>query len=173
VGKKPKEMRWLTICLTCEHTEKSTKTYPYWEACASLFVVVDIFTNHDGLRLSGFEEHCSSTAMGLVVLIAYGLQQFFKVPPPGHMVDLDALAILAKSFSFSEVRKRTLQSRLCSVLCDTTSDQGTLLNCWDIIMPWGPMTLYVTFDPTADDTLRISIPKVVRNALHNHKAHFY
>jgi hypothetical protein len=35
------------------------------------------------------------------------------------------------------------------------------------------MSLYVTFAPPMDDTLRTSLPKEVRNALRNHKALFY
>jgi hypothetical protein len=88
-------------------------------------------------------------------------------------VDLEAPADLAESFSFNEVRKCTLQSRFCSVLCDTTSDQDTLLNCGGVIVPWGSFTLYVTFAPTMDDTLRTSLPKNISIALRSHKATFY
>jgi hypothetical protein len=42
------------------------------------------------------------------VLIACGLQHFLQTPPPDHTVDLEALSDLAVSFSFSEVRKRSL-----------------------------------------------------------------
>ena len=99
------------------------------EACASLYVAVNILTHHDGIRHSGLEGRSSTTARGLCVLIACTLQQFLQNPPPDHTVDTEALSNFVDSFSFSEVRKRTLQSRFCSVLCDTTSDQDTLLNC--------------------------------------------
>ncbi len=88
-------------------------------------------------------------------------------------MDLEALTDLAESFSFGEVRKRTLQSRFCSVLCGTTSDQDTLLNCGGVIVPWGSFTLYVTCAPTMDSTLRTSLPKEVRIALRSRKATFY
>jgi hypothetical protein len=80
---------------------------------------------------------------------------------------------LAKRFSFNEVRKRTLQSRFCFVLCETTSDQDTLLNNGGVVVPWGTFTLYVTFAPTMDDALRTSLQKEIRIALRSHKATFY
>ena len=58
-------------------------------------------------------------------------------------------------------------------MCDTTSDQDTLLTCGDSIMPWGPMTLYVTSAHTMDAMLRTSLPREVRIALRTHKALFY
>ena len=94
-----------------------------------MYVAVDILTHHDGFRRSGFQDQTSSASRGLLVLIAYMLQQLLQNPPPVNHVDIDALADIAKSFSFSEIRKRTMQSRFCAVLCDTTNDQDTLLNC--------------------------------------------
>ncbi len=35
------------------------------------------------------------------------------------------------------------------------------------------MTLYLTFDPTADGTIRTSLPKEIRLALWSYKALFY
>ncbi len=35
------------------------------------------------------------------------------------------------------------------------------------------MTLFLTFSPTADDTIRTSLPKEIRLALRIHKAMFY
>ena len=37
----------------------------------------------------------------------------------------------------------------------------------------GHMLLYVTFSPTADDTIRTSLPKEIRLALRSHKSLFY
>ncbi len=64
----------------------------------------------------------------LLILIACKLQQFLQNPPSDHSMDMEAMSDLVDSFSFSEIQKRTLQSRFCVVLCDTTSDQDTLLN---------------------------------------------
>ncbi len=75
-GKKPKEMRWVTTCLTSEPTEETTPKYSDREACASLYVAVYIITRHDGIRHSGFEGHTSTAARGLLVLIACKLQEF-------------------------------------------------------------------------------------------------
>jgi hypothetical protein len=41
---------------------------------------------------------------------------------------------LAEIFSFNETRKRTLQTRFYSVLCDTVSDKDTMFNCGGIIL---------------------------------------
>jgi hypothetical protein len=54
-GKKPKEYRWVTTCLTSDPTEDTSPRYTEWEACASLYVAVDILTHHDNIRRSGLE----------------------------------------------------------------------------------------------------------------------
>ena len=172
-GKKPKKMRWIFTCLTSQPTEETTPKYSDREACASLHVAVDILTHHDGIRHSGFEGYTSTTARALLVLIAYKLQHVLHNPPSDRTVDMGALSDLADNISFSEIRKRTLQSRFCAVLCDTTSDQDTLLNCGGIVLPIGHMFLYVTFAPSMIATLHNSLSKEVRIALRSHKALFY
>ncbi len=72
-GKQANELRWVTTCLTSEPTEDSAPKYANWEACASLFVVIDILTHTDGIRHSGFEGEPEVTAMGLLVLVACAL----------------------------------------------------------------------------------------------------
>jgi hypothetical protein len=171
-GKKPKEMRWVTTCLTSDPTEDTTPKYSDWEACASLYVAVDILTHHDGVRHSGFEGQ-SPTTRGLLVIIACRLQQLLQNPPPETELDMEDLATLADSFSFNEIKKRSLQSRFCSNLCATTNDQDTLLNCGGIVVPFGHMSLFVIFALSMDDTMRTSLPKEVRIALRSHKALFY
>ena len=136
--------------------EETTSKYSDWEACASLYVAVGILTHHDGIRHSGLEGRSSTTARGLLVLIACKLQPFLQSSPPNHTVDMDALSDLADSFSFSEIRKRTH-----SVLCDTTSDQDTKLNYGGQVLPIGHMSLYVSFAPSMNDTLRTSLPRKV------------
>jgi len=88
-------------------------------------------------------------------------------------MDMGLLADIAESFSFSEIRKRTLQSRFCSVLCDTTSDHDTLLNNGGLVIPMGGISLYVSFSMTMDDTIRTSLSRELRIALHSHKDLFY
>ena len=107
-GKKPKELRWVTTCLTSDPTDDTTPRYSEWEACASLYVAVGILTHHDGIRHSGLEGQSSITAKGLLVLIAYKLQQFLQNPSPDHEVDMEVRSDLDDGFSFSEIRKRTL-----------------------------------------------------------------
>jgi len=85
----------------------------------------------------------------------------------------DNIEDLAESLSFSSVRKRFLQTRLCLVLCNIVSDKDTLLNCGGLILPMGQMPLFLTFTPTADDTIRFSLPKEIRLARRSHKALFY
>jgi hypothetical protein len=172
-GKKPKEMRWVTTCLTSEPTKETTPRYSDLEASASLYVAVDTLTRNDGIRYSGFEDHTSATARGLMVLIACILQQFLRNPPPDHTMDMDTLANFTDSFSFSKIRQRTLQSRFCVVLCDTINDQVTLLDCGGIVLPVGQMSLFVTFAPSMNGTLRTSLPKEIRLVLRSHKALFY
>ena len=72
-GKRAKELRWVTTCLTSEPAENSALKYADREACASLFVAIDNFTHVDGIRHSGFEGEPEETARGLLVLVARAL----------------------------------------------------------------------------------------------------
>ncbi len=108
-----------------------------------------------------------------MVIITCRLQQLLQNPPPETDIDTENLATLVDSFSFNEIKKRSLQSRCCSVLCETTSDQDALLNCGGIVVPFGHMSLFVTFAPSMDDTQRTFLPKEVRIALRSHKTLFY
>ena len=85
----------------------------------------------------------------------------------------DNIEDLAESFSFSEFRKRSLQTRFFSVLCDTVSDKDALLNCGGLILPMGQMTLFLTFAPTADDTTRTSLPMEIKLTPRSHKTLSY
>jgi hypothetical protein len=51
--------------------------------------------------------------------------------------------------------------------------QGRTFKLGGLILPFGGMTLFLTFSPTADDTIRTSLPKEIRLALRSHKALFY
>ncbi len=121
-GKKQKEMRWVTTCLISDSTEATTPQYSDWEACASLYVAVDILTHHDSVRNSGLEGQSSTTARGLLVIIDCRLQRLLQNPPPEADLDMENMATLVDIFSFNEIKKRSLQSRVCYVLCETTSD---------------------------------------------------
>ena len=87
--------------------------------------------------------------------------------------DPSTIEELAESFSFGEIQKRTLQNRLCSVLCETVSDTDALFSSRGLILPFGVMTLFLTFSPTADDTILTSLPKEIKLAMRSHKAMFY
>ncbi len=93
------------------------------------------------------------------MIVACRLQQILRNPPDVHEMDMDSLADLAESFSFSEIRKRTLQLRFCFVLCDTTSNQDTLLSSGGLVVPLENFFLYVSFSTTMNDTLRTSLPR--------------
>jgi hypothetical protein len=73
-GKKTQELRWFATRLTSDPTEDSAPRYSDWEACASLFVAIDILTHDDGIRHSSFEGHTIETTRDLLVLVAYALQ---------------------------------------------------------------------------------------------------
>ncbi len=95
-------------CLTSDLTEDTSPKYNDWEACASLYVAVDILTHHDGVRYSGLEGQSSTIARGPIVIVACRLQQILQNPPNVHEMGMESLADLAEIFSFSEIRKRTL-----------------------------------------------------------------
>jgi hypothetical protein len=132
-------------CLTSERTEDSFPKYADWEACASLFVAIDILTNIDGIRHSGFEGEPEETVRGLLILVACALQYMHKKGTTDPNTDSATLEELPKSFSFGEIQKRTLQTRFCSVLCETVNDKDALLSFGGLILPFGSMTLFLTF----------------------------
>ncbi len=88
-------------------------------------------------------------------------------------LDPSTIEDLADAISFYEIRKRSLQTRFCAIMCDCVSDKELLSNCGGIILPMARMTLYLTFAPTADDTIRTSLPKEIRLALKSHENLFY
>ncbi len=88
-------------------------------------------------------------------------------------IDQDTIAYLDDAFSFIEIRKKSLLTKFCTVLCDCVSDWDLLANCGGIVLPMTRMTLYLTFAPSADDTICTSLPKEIRLALKSHKNFFY
>jgi hypothetical protein len=125
-GKRAKELSWVTTCLTSDPTEDSAPKYAEWEACASLFVAIDILTHVDGIRHSGSKGEPEKTARGLLVLVSCALQYMHKKGTTNPNADSSTIEEMAKIFSFSEIQKRTLQTRFCSVLCETVSNKGAL-----------------------------------------------
>jgi hypothetical protein len=83
-----------------------------------MFVAIDIFTHNDDIRHFGFEGETMETAKGLLVLVAYALQFLHMAERADQTLDPSSIEDLAESFSFGKIRKRTLQTRFCSVLCD-------------------------------------------------------
>ena len=172
-GKKAKELRWLTTCLASKPTEDSAPKYADWEACASVFVAIDILTHIDGIRHSGLEGEPEETARGLLVLVACALHNLHKTGTADPNTDPSTIEEPAENLSFSEIQKRSLHTRLFSVLCEIVTDKDALLNFGGMILPFGGMTLFLTFSSTADETIRTSLPEKIKLALRSHKAMFY
>ena len=171
-GRNAKELRRGTTCFTSEPTEDSVPKYADWEACASLFVAIDILTNNGGIHHFEFEGEPAETARGLLVLVPCALQYVHKSGATEHNTYPSTIEDLTDNFSFSEIYKQTMQIRLCYILCKTVSDKDALLNYGGLILPFGEMTLFLIFSPTTDDTSRTSLPKEIRPALRSHKALF-
>jgi len=172
-SKKAKELQCVTTYLASESIENSAPKYTDWEACAFLFVTIDILTHNDEICHSGFEGQSVESDRGLVVMVACALQYLHKTGTTDPNMDPPTIKDLTDNFSFNELLKRTMQTRFCSVLCETISDKDALLNFGGSILPFGGMTLFLTFSPTTDDTIRTSLPKKIRIALRSHKAFFY
>ena len=77
-GKKAKELRWVSPYLTFEPTEDSAPKYTDWEACAPLFVAIDILTRNDSIRHVGFEGQSVETVKGLLFPVTCALQYLHK-----------------------------------------------------------------------------------------------
>ena len=65
-------------------------------------------------------------------------------------------------------------TRFCSVFGENVSDKDALLSSSEgVILPFEGMTLFLSFSPITDDTIRTSLPKKIRLALRSHNALFY
>ena len=91
-------------------------------------MAIDILTHADGIRHSGFEREPEETARGLLVLVACGLHYQHKRADANPNTDFSTIEELVKSFSFSEIQKRTLQTKFCSVMYETVSDKDALFS---------------------------------------------
>jgi hypothetical protein len=138
-----------------------------------LHTSVDILTRGDGICHSRFEGQTLETARGLLVIVACALRILQKTGLGDSNLDPSTIEELADAFSFCEIRERSLQTRFCTVLYDCVSGKDLLSNCGGIVLPMARMTIYLTFAPTADDTVRTSLPKEIRLALKSHKNLFY
>jgi len=94
--------------LTSEPVEDSTPRYVDWEACASMFVAIDILTHNDGIPYYGFEGETMETARGLLVLVVCALQFLDMKGMADQTLDPSSVEDMAESFSFNEIRKRIL-----------------------------------------------------------------
>jgi hypothetical protein len=74
-------------------------------------------------------------------------------------LDPTTLEDLVERFSFSEIRMKSLAAKFCTALCDTVSDKTTLLEIGGVILPLERHTIFVTFAPTVDDTVRTALPR--------------
>ncbi len=90
----------MTTCITSEPTEDTAPKYADSEACASLFVAIDILTHIDGIRHSGFEREPEETDKGLLVLVACTLQYIKKTGTTDPNTNLSTIEELVESFSF-------------------------------------------------------------------------
>jgi hypothetical protein len=72
-GTKSKKWRCVTTCLTSDSTEDSTPRYLDWEACISLYVIIEFLTHNDGIRHFGFEGQTLETVKTLLVMVACAL----------------------------------------------------------------------------------------------------
>jgi hypothetical protein len=139
--------------MTTEPSEESATKYADWEGSSILHIAIDVLTHGDGIRQSGFEGKTLETARGLLIIVACVLRLLEKNGMGDSGLDPSTIEDLADAFSFCEIRKRSLQTRFCAVLCDCVSDKELLSNCGGIVLPMARMTLYRTFAPTTDDTI--------------------
>jgi len=147
--------------------------YKAWETEAYLFVSIDVFENHTGIRQAALEGHTAVAARGPLVLVACALHHLAQTyADSGSTMDLTVMEDLAESFSFSETKKKSLATKFCTVLCNTVSDKTTLLEIGGIILPFECHMIFVTFAPTVDYMTRTALLKALRLVLVQSKKHF-
>ncbi len=102
--------------------------YKAWEAEASLFVTMDVLDNHTGVRYVALEGHTAVATRKLLDLVAGALHHLAHIAEDTEpTLDPTTLEDLVESSSFSEIKKRSLAAKFCTVLCDTVNDKTTLL----------------------------------------------
>ena len=88
-----------------------------------MYVSIDVLVVIPGARLSGLEGDTAVTARALLVLVACALQRLALLSGEAKIpLDHSTLEDLIESFSFSEISKRTMAARLCTIFCDTNND---------------------------------------------------
>ena len=148
--------------------------YKTWEAEASLYVSIEFLDHHIGIRHSVLEGHTAVAARDLIVIVACALHHMAHTTDEEEStLDPATLDDLVESFSFSETKKKSLATKFCTVLCDAVSDKTTLLEIGGVILPIYCHTVFVTFAPTLDDTLRTALPREFRLALIHHEKRFF
>jgi len=148
--------------------------YKAWETEASLFITIDVLDSHTRIRHAALEGHTAAAARGLLVFVACAIHRITHTSEETEStLDPTTLEDLVESFSFTEIGKKSLAAKNCTALCDTVNDKTTLLEIRGVILPLERHTIFVTFAPTVDDTVRTALPKELRLALIHHKKYFF
>jgi len=169
--KRVAELLWVTTTLTDHPMDDTLPRYKAWETEASLFVTIDVLDNHPEIRHAAMEGHTAAAARGLLVLVACAIHHIAHTTKEMEStMDPTTLEDLMKSFFFNEIRNKSLAANFCTALFDTASDKTTLLEIGGggVIRPLERHTIFITFAPTVDDTVRTVIPKELRLALIHH-----
>ena len=102
--------------------------YKAWETEASLFVTIDVLDNHTCIRHAALEGHTAVAVSGLLVIVTCAVHILADTAEDREStLDPTTLEGLVESFSFSEIRKKSLVPKFCTFLCDTVNDKTTLL----------------------------------------------
>jgi hypothetical protein len=173
-GKRATELFWVTSTLTQHPVDDTLSRYKAQETEASLFVSIDVLDNHILIRYAALEGHTAVATRGLLVVVTGAIHHLAHIAEDaGFILDPTTLEDLTESFSFSEIKNKSMAAKLCTVLCDTVSDKATLLELGGVNLPLERHTIFVTFTPTLDDTTRTALPKELRLALIHHKKYFF
>jgi hypothetical protein len=119
---------------------------------------IDVLVNNTRIK-NPLRGYTAIQARDLLVIVACALLHlaFLKEDTPSAP-DSFSLEDLARSFSFSEFQKRSLDAKFCTVLCDTVSDKANLLELGGVILPLEHHSIIVTFAFTTDNTTRTALP---------------
>ncbi len=127
-GEKAAELMWVTTTLTTPSEDDNIPRCKAWDTEASLVVTIDVLDNITRVRHPALEAHTALAARGLLSVVACAIQH------PAHTfgdeesaLDPRVLEDLVESFSFSDIKKRSLAAKYCTFLCDTFSDKTALL----------------------------------------------
>ena len=157
----------------CTPTEDETPSYADCEAIP-LYITMDIIDAATRTHTPAMEGEPVSTARGLLGLAACAIQYTkANLITNATAEDKQRIKELGDAVSFTEIRKRSPLSPMCTAFSDNPSDAYLLLELETLTTPFAQHQLMITFAPTSDGKPRAYMKPEEAVAVMNHRRFFF